>query len=172
MSERKGSAGPASGIPARGYRWEPFQPGHLLSTRHGANAERFVQPIADAVVRWARERAPWLDDLDGPALESWARAEARCVLLADYLDVHGLVDAEGEPRSALRALERAESSAMRARERLGLDPRSRAALARERADAVLHAADLEQVRAAGREALERVEVVGTARDVEDQEDGS
>jgi hypothetical protein len=37
--------------PARHYVWEPYQPGHELSMRHGAWSDRKVAPVAEALLQ-------------------------------------------------------------------------------------------------------------------------
>ncbi len=77
--------------------------------------------------------APYLADdaAYSPAVQAWARAEARVRLLAAFLDEHGALDAEGKPRPALEALYRHERLALDQRSRLGLDPLARARLGRD-----------------------------------------
>jgi hypothetical protein len=67
----------------------------------------------------------------GPAVLAWARAEARCIQLARYLREHGQLDRSGRPRPASEYGIRLERIAHELRSRLGLDPRSRAALGRD-----------------------------------------
>lgn len=117
------------GEPARGYSWEPFQPGHEKSMRHGARSERRWRPLADELEAEAVQHAPWLSRPSfRAALRSWAKAEAQATLVADWLDEHGLLDVDGEPRPASTYALRLEASAQARRERLGLDPMSFAKL--------------------------------------------
>jgi len=103
--------------------------GHTLSRTHGAWSASKVDPVAEQLVELAVESAPWLaDGLYGPAVLAWARAEARCQVLADWLDEHGLLDDEGRPRPAAEAATRLEKLALTHRQRLGLDPTARAGL--------------------------------------------
>lgn len=121
-----------NGGPARGYAWEPFQPGHTLSTRHGAYSPRRVDPLAAQLVDAVTEAATYLDDACyAPALWAWARAEARVQLLTEWIDEHGLLDEDGKPRGAADLLIRCERLAAEGRARLGLDPLSRARLGRD-----------------------------------------
>jgi hypothetical protein len=58
-----GQDGPEAAVPAgageegrggaRGYSWPPFEPGHTLSTRHGAYSPRRVEPLAAELVELA-----------------------------------------------------------------------------------------------------------------------
>lgn len=129
-----------------------FPEGNTVALRHGARSPRMVEALADQVLAAAVEDAPWLAaDLYTPAVRAWARSEAQAILLADYLDEHGLHDAKGRLRPAEQALHRAETRAANARARLGLDPVSRAALRRDEALAdrgptVLDLMQLEQER--------------------------
>ena len=85
---------------------------------------------------------------------SWARAEARCLLLAEWLADHPLVDAKGKPAPVSRFIVQFENQAMALRAKLGLDPKSEADLASSRAQATLHTFDIEELRARGREVIE------------------
>lgn len=115
--------------PARGYSWPPFEPGNLAALRHGARSERMVRPIADRLAAELATAAPWATQPAFAAeVQAWAWAEARCVLLRAWLDEHGLLDDEGEPRPAAGELARAEASASKARANLGLSPRAWAQL--------------------------------------------
>lgn len=139
---------PASGMPARGYSWEPFQPGNLVPLRHGAYSPRRVEPLAQELVDVVLadpstaylQAARWR-----PAVWAWARAEARCQLLGEWLmdraDPAGL-DEAGDITPALRALSKWESIALHHRGRLGLDPLSAARLGRDQAASAVDMARL------------------------------
>jgi len=43
----RGGCRPASGIPARGYRWEPFREGNQVSKKHGAYSALTLAPRAE-----------------------------------------------------------------------------------------------------------------------------
>jgi hypothetical protein len=131
--------GDADYRPARQYSWEPFSPGHELSLKHGAWSPRKVEPLAsenvDGVLALAEEHQE-LAYLAQPqyahALWSWGQAEARVQLLTEYLlDVGGDLDAEGNVRPASELLLRCQKRADAMRQRLGLDPLSRARLGRD-----------------------------------------
>ncbi len=114
---------------ARGYAWPPFDPGHTLSTRHGADSERRWRPIADRLAAEALDQAPWLGRRSfRAALAAWAKAEARVELVDAWLDEHGVLDADGVPRPAATYALRLEASAATRRAALGLDPQSFARL--------------------------------------------
>jgi hypothetical protein len=139
--------------PARGYSWPPFELGNEAALRHGVWSQRKIDPIAAAFAAGLVADRP--DLVEHPeAVLAWARAEARCVLVADWLTEHGLADAEGSPRPLTKYVAAWERLAADLRDRLGLDPRSEAALRRERADAVRSAVDLAGIRARGQAALE------------------
>ena len=82
-----------------------------------------------------------------PTLWSWARAEAQIQLLHEYLlDEGGALDDDDDVRPAAEFLEKVERRALKLRERLGLDPLSRARLGR---DVVATAVDVARVMAEG-----------------------
>lgn len=62
------------------------------------------------------------------AIKAWARCEARLSLLEAWFDERGLLTEEGDPRPGVAMLIQLESSALKLRARLGLDPVSRASL--------------------------------------------
>ena len=110
----------------------PFEPGHTLSLKHGVNSPRMVEPIAEELVGRlladpdvAYLRAPSYQ----PALQAWARAEARVQLLTEYVADRPPV--EGKPLPALEQLRQWESTAAKARDKLGLNPLARAALMKQ-----------------------------------------
>ena len=120
---------PPSGIPARHYKWEPFQPGHELSMRHGAWSERRVAPLAARLVAEVVEGNSYLQDAAyASALQSWGRTEARIELVTTYMLEHGDLDGDGSVRPAADLLNRLEARAENLRARLGLDPLSRSRL--------------------------------------------
>lgn len=141
-------SGKGHGGPARGYSWPAFAPGNEIRVTHGAYSARRVDPIAAELAAALVEARPDLDG-HGPAVWAWARAEARCLLLAEHF-ADGMFDTEGNVRAGMRELVSFERLAADLRSRLGLDPRSQADLARSRAEAARTAVDLEAVRARGR----------------------
>lgn len=129
----------------------PFQPGHELSTRHGAYSPRRVDPIATEMVELVDNdpAVSWLTAADRPALWAWARAEAQTQLLTEYLEQAGQASGDGvgdledeRVRAAYLLLHRAEARALSGRARLGLDPLSRARLGRDVAAARIDMARL------------------------------
>lgn len=144
---------PASGIPAKGRR-APFAPGHAYRMRSGARSPRVYGALAEELTAGMLEKRPDLAAYP-EALGAWATAEAQAVLLRRDLELNGMFDPEnGTPReAALKWSNTLERRAAKAREALGLDPRSEAALARERAAASALAVDLESLAEAGRQSL-------------------
>jgi hypothetical protein len=124
--------GEASGIPARGYSWPPFEKGNTQPEKHGAYMSRRVDPVAKDLVERVLDQVAYLTDpsYEG-AVWAWGRAEARVLVLSSWLDEHGPLDEDGVPRPALAALLQFERLASNHRTRLGLDPLSRAQLGRD-----------------------------------------
>jgi hypothetical protein len=117
------AAGPGHGGPARGYSWPPFRPGNLAALRHGARSPRILAPIADQLAAGLAHVAPWTSAaLFQGAVASWSWAEAQAVVLRAYLDEHGLVDDDDQPRPATGMLERVEARLAGLRGQLGLTP--------------------------------------------------
>lgn len=123
--------------PTPGVRYLPdgrrtFERGNTVGERHGAYSERRIAPLARELVAGAVAHSPYLGEAAyAGELEAWSRAEARCFLLARYVDEHGPLDADGTPRPALAALTQQERLAGELRHRLGLTPLSRAKLGRD-----------------------------------------
>lgn len=112
-------------VPARGYSWPPFAPGHTLSLKHGADSPRMVQPVAESLAADLSAHAPWtIGGQFAATVHAWAWAEAQSHLLRLWLDEHGLLDDDGEPRPAANRLDRVESRAAKLRSELGLTPTS------------------------------------------------
>ena len=117
----------------------PFEKNNTLSLKHGAHSERALAPIAEAWVKTALEQAPYLRDPSyEPALLAWARFEAKCDLLHDWIDdqgIHGLIDEVGQATPAAKLLPTYEGRAAALRATLGMDPISRAKLQKDSAAA-------------------------------------
>lgn len=156
----------------------PFQPGHTLSMRHGAYSERRIGPLAEQLA------ADLLADPTTPdylrearfagAVLAWARAEAVVRLYLAWLDAQDLDKPARGALAVLEALRKAEAAAATARSRLGLDPVSRAKLARDLATAGFMsrggAEPLAAVAEVGRAALERARAAGALPgEVDDQD---
>jgi hypothetical protein len=138
--------------PARGYKWKDATAGNFLNLRHGARSPRKVDPMAAELIAGVLQDRPDLARFP-EATWAWARAEARCILFADYLLEYEPWSEEGQKVSAW--VHRVESQAQHMRERLGLDPKAEAELLREQADATHATFDVEALRARGREAIAR-----------------
>jgi len=149
---------PASGLPARGYRWEPFEPGNFANLRHGARSERKVSPLAEAASASLVEVAPWCaSPAFAPTIASWSWAEGQAALLRAWTDEHGLLDEDGQPSGAAAMLERVERRLVKLRAELGLSPQSLGQLlsrAASIASATGDVAALEALRAEGRRILD------------------
>jgi hypothetical protein len=144
----------------RGYSWPQAEPGNTLAVKHGATSPRQVEPLAAELVATTLAAAPFLAEPSfQPAVQAWARAEARCALLATYFDEHGLLDAQGNPRPATKLMTSLESLALKLRTRLGLDAASRAGIESSLTSTAVSRAALETALSAGqailRERLER-----------------
>ena len=129
-STRLPSSGPGHG-PARGER-PPFKPGNVDGLRHGSYSPRIVDPLAHELVERVLAEVAYLAEPSyATAVWAWARAEARIALLVEYVEREGVLDRKGNPRPALAALTEQERLATLHRQRLGLDPLSRARLGRD-----------------------------------------
>ena len=140
------------GLPARGYSWPQFKAGNMAAVKSGAQSDRIVDPIALELIEGLLDVRPDLER-HGWAVMAWARAETRCLLLAQWQAEHGLLDDTGNVRNGQHVAQ-FERLAESARARLGLDPQSEAQLLRDQADATRSAFDLDEIRRRGREALE------------------
>lgn len=128
-------------MPARGYSWPDAERGNELAVQHGAYSPRKVDPLAEHLVDLvlADPDVPYLRaSAYRPALWAWARAEAQCQLLTEYLakaaeaTEDGIGElGDGRVHSAYLLLHRAETRATTGRTRLGLDPLSRAKLGKD-----------------------------------------
>lgn len=122
--------------------------------RHGAKSPRMLQPVADRLAAGLGEVAPWTSaPVFAGSVSSWAYAEAQAYLLRRWLDEHGQVDEEGEPRPAAAMLERVEGRLAGLRGQLGLTPLSLGKLLAtlSQVDSERGQEGLEALRAAGAE---------------------
>jgi hypothetical protein len=156
---------PASGIPASGIRangeWRPLVAGHVKTLTSGHRAPRVYGPLAQMLAAGLETDRPDLAAYP-ETVAAWATAEAVAALLRRHLAEVGTVDLDTkQPRTTtLTELHRAENSAAKHRATLGLDPRSEAALARERAEVATLVVDLEALAERGRQALAAREQAG------------
>lgn len=158
----------------RGARQAPFGAGNRVGEVHGAHSAPRVAALAAEIEQGARADPAWpayLDDAGyASAVTSWARAEAIVSLLWEWLaerdptealtstlDSTTVTDGDGagsstsrtrtkRVASALDQLARWEAAASRQRQRLGLDPLSRARLGRDVAQTVDLASHLSALR--------------------------
>ena len=117
-----------------GEGWTPAFPGQRppFPVTHGAYSPKRVDPVASGLVHdlLADEEVAYLRaGYFLPAIWAWARAEARVLLLTEWLADRP--PTEGKPMPALEQLRQWESTAAAARTRLGLDPTSRAKLLKD-----------------------------------------
>jgi hypothetical protein len=157
VSRRPGSGIPAGGPghgPARGYTWPSFAEGNTAALKHGAVSPRVLQPIADRLAERLAQVASWTVPaaFEG-AVASWAWAEAQAAVLRGWLDEHGLVDVDGQPRPAVALLDRVEGRLGGLRIQLGLTPSALARLLARlsQVDGERGAEGLEALRRAGAE---------------------
>jgi hypothetical protein len=69
-----------------GRERRPFEPGHTLSIRHGANSERAIAARAEVVHSELLLHAPYLDEERFiPAVQRYLSAASREVLLDEYV---------------------------------------------------------------------------------------
>jgi len=129
-----------------------FESANLANRKHGIWSRRTYEPISRELAEGLIEDRPDLANYP-ETVWSWARAEARCLLLAEWLADHPLVDSRGKPAPVSRFIVQFENQAMSLRAKLGLDPKSEAELASSRAQATLHTFDIEELRARGREVV-------------------
>jgi hypothetical protein len=149
--------GPASGIPARNYTWQPFEPGHTASLKHGANSPRVVGPLAERLAAGLADDAPWTAGAAHVAtVTAWSWAEAQASVLRAWLDEHGVIDDEGKPRPAAAFLDQVEKRAANLRAELGLTPLALAKLLTAVSGLTSEAATagLDALRAEGRRIVE------------------
>lgn len=129
----------------------PFPEGHTLAVRHGALTKRIYSPVAAQLATELLDDRPDLERFP-EAVAAWAEAEAQAILLRRHNAEHGLFT-DGETTAAAKLAERVEARALKLRERLGLDPRAEADLAKARAATVTLTVGLEQIAQRGAEAL-------------------
>ena len=97
--------------------------GTQAALKHGARSPRILTPIAEQLAAGLAQVAPWTSAASFQGtVASWSWAEAQAVVLRAYLDEHGLVDEDGQPRPAAAMLERAEGRLAGLRAQLGLTP--------------------------------------------------
>jgi len=124
---------------ARGYSWEPFAPGNTAALVHGIHSERALAPVVQQladVLLGEGNTPPYLQAIEfAPAVRAWLRAEAQALLGSEWLESMS-VEARFEPKKAGTAapaeiVRKLETAAAGHRQRLGLDPLSKARLGRD-----------------------------------------
>lgn len=155
-------------VPAFEGQRPPFTPGHTKSLQHGTWSERTLAPVVGSILEYtlADEGTAYLrEPRYRAALEGWARAEAKVLLLERYLARRAEEAGEeagdlGDKRveTAYRELHKAEKRAESGRSALGLTPMSRVRLGRDVAATQVDLASLlsdERERAEGGPATDR-----------------
>jgi hypothetical protein len=123
----------------------------LNTLKHGAFSDRKLDPVAMAFVEGVLERRPDLGNYP-ERLYAWGRAEARALLLGEYISKVG-IDSQ-QARMSMRFEAQFQRLAANLAERLGLDPKSEAELAQAQASAAREMVDLEALRAKGQAVIE------------------
>jgi hypothetical protein len=102
----------------------PFESGHTLSIRHGANSERAIAERAEVVHDELLLHAPYLDEERFiPAVERYLKAAAREVLLDEYVQrVTAEQGAGAVPAKVWEQVTAAARLAAKLGSDLGLDP--------------------------------------------------
>lgn len=125
--------------PARGYSWPAFRPGDRAALTHGTRSPQLVDEAADLLISEIMadpELCPLLDRARyGPAVRTWARAEARAAMYGSWLAGLDLAEQIEPPRggsvSPVEVARRLDETAARLADRLGLSPLSWARLRRD-----------------------------------------
>jgi len=149
----------------------PAEKGNKRALQHGAYAKdpRGLAAARAAIDQELEAHSPIASSADMFTRELAARAIARVRQIEEALDERGLWDSEGEIRPAVAALERATKQAAELLDKLGMNPRSRAALGVDLArqtDLATAMSEPDEVKRA--ELLRQAGVVdGTAEEVED-----
>lgn len=124
QSKGKSGGGPASGLPARGYSWPPFEQGNDVAVRHGAYATVKLGARVDELAAELRELVPGYRAADEPMLRiacvALARLEASMVALEDAKPGE-LERLQADARGWLNSLRRILND-------LGMSPSARARL--------------------------------------------
>lgn len=124
---------PISQGPARGYSWAPFVAENFAAKKHGAYSSRVITPLTAEIANAVCAARPDLQKPEmQPAVLAYARTEAQLEVLTAFVDLNGSIDENtGEPTSAEKYRLRIDTQAYKHRERLGLDPLSKAKLSKD-----------------------------------------
>lgn len=132
-----GTVAPEGWAPEFDGQRPPFAPGNTLAVKSGAWSERQLTPVADRLLEavLADETVGYLRaPRYASALQAWATAEARVILLEEWVDGMTLEraaeSAQGKT-SPLEILRRWEATAATHRDKLGLTPMSAARLGKD-----------------------------------------
>ena len=88
---RKGEGkGPASGVPAREYKWEDAQPGNELGKTHGASMEKYYAPVAQVITTDLLEDSACPDYLRSPVMLWPTRSNRPSFLMSMWIMSPGL----------------------------------------------------------------------------------
>lgn len=165
MAESKGDA--------RGYSWPPFEPGHTLSTTHGASSPRVIEAKAAEVHEQLLELAPWCNQPHYlPSVNRYLQAAAREALLHEHITT---VSAAKGPRAvAARVWEQATAATRLAHTLagdLGLTPLGEARLRAVAGSAAVTEHTLASVAAQGRATVagRAAATIETAADEDDDQ---
>lgn len=115
----------------------PFTPGNEMAVKHGAGSPRKVDPLAAALVTelLTDETVKYLQaPRFAAAVQAWATAEAKCGLIATWVDgmsIEAAASSKQGQTSPLELLRKWEATAQTHRARLGLDPMSAARLGKD-----------------------------------------
>ncbi|WAC54262.1 hypothetical protein [Gordonia sp. SL306] len=138
-----GGQKPASGIPARGYTWPPFEANNTAALKHGARSERMITPLAAKIGNELLEQHTRLrDPLYREAVLEYARVLAQVELLQTYVDQHGMWGEDGKTTGAADYLLRVRKHASNLADRLGLTPLANARLGKDTSDTQVNIAKL------------------------------
>jgi len=115
----------------------PFGNQRAAKSHAHSKPDKFIKEIEEArrlLIEGLSDRAP-IKGSDGrphpadePTIEQAAIAVGRVRAIDNYLALNGYLDEDGNPRPALEALDKAQRRATDLLDRLGMNPRSRAAL--------------------------------------------
>ncbi len=134
---------PASGLPARGYSWEPFTANNTKSLKHGARSERIIAPLAAAIANdLLAQHSRLRDNLYREAVLEYSRTLAQVDVLQEWVDEHGMIGADGKPTGAAEYLLRVRKHASNLAGQLGLTPLANAKLGKDSAAASVDIAKL------------------------------
>jgi len=149
-----------AGKPARGYSWPPFTEGNTAAVKHGATSDRLVEPRARELVPQILEVNEHLDELrDGPGVYrycvvlsrlerayTWLQAQPDSVFSSDLQASRA--SKAPSPHGVWERVEKWESQADRAEERLGISPLARSRLGLDHQRGQLTAEEIEERKAA------------------------